>query len=435
MNGYMPTAGSFSYSSYFSPDTSLIAEPATGEFIGLDFENPPEETAAPADASFNGFESTAEQSTTLVTRSDPALIQRPFTIWMTPASYPAQPFRFRLVNTATAQETAEQAAGLKAADTGSASAFVDVVRSYRELIGKRGLTAFTRNVLPMAAAVLENHPKLCEAVLMKLIDVASYLKPTEIDRFWKSTVTFDTFDFQRRYLELDLPRSDAIEGKVFHITDRWLLNGIKELIPKYIRDGEPFVPEPDDDSDYYHDYYRVCCAAGTIDQLSIYLLGHAMLSWMVKKKFKWPLEENDLVVSTTMAVAVVDQKHVAYKEEHTIETVYDLGGSWLDDAVMGGGIVRVHQAERITPIDDVITIPFTVITDDQIDELRQQGKAFYAERIATGSASPEIDIADPESAGDIFAAVKHHERTFKYAFIRYAERLLRKTTVGDIVSK
>ncbi|MFA4874566.1 MAG: hypothetical protein WC690_04420 [bacterium] len=111
MSGYAPTAGLFSYSSYLSPDGGLITEPATGEFMGLDFENPPEETAASADVSFNRFETAAEQSATLVAKSDTVPIQQPMTIWMKLA-YPTQPFRS--VQNMTAEETQERVQKLAA---------------------------------------------------------------------------------------------------------------------------------------------------------------------------------------------------------------------------------------------------------------------------------------------------------------------------------
>lgn len=94
MSGSTLTAGSFSYSSYFSPDTGLITEPTTGEFIGLDFENPPEGTTAPADVPFKGFEIASARSATLMEKANPVPIEQPITIWMELA-YPRQPFQFK----------------------------------------------------------------------------------------------------------------------------------------------------------------------------------------------------------------------------------------------------------------------------------------------------------------------------------------------------
>lgn len=317
---------------------------------------------------------------------------------------------------------------MSAGDAGPLRISRDVLRSYRELIGGKGLMAFKQRVLPMAATILGDRPELRDAVLMKLIDAASYLRPAEIDKFWKTTVTFDTFDFQRRYLDLHRPNGHKIDGKVFHVTERRILQIVKQLIPRYMRDGRPYKPEPPDDSvesAYYpHDYYRVCFADGTIEMLSAYLLGHATLAQIFGRGgTEWLFEENGFFVSAQFAIAVVDRERTAYAGGHEIETIYDVNGRWIDEATMGDRDVGVYESHKYVPIDAVIEIPFTVITDDQISELRRQGREFYATKIATGLASPFFEIRDAEQAGDLFAAVRHQELAVKYALMRYAERL------------
>lgn len=284
-----------------------------------------------------------------------------------------------------------------------------ILAFYRELLGDRHRDIFERMVMTMAREILGDRPLVYEEILRELIEVGGDLKPSELESFWRYHVTADTFEFQKRFADLRKPCSMKLERFVFHVGSRQLLESIKDLVPLSIRKGWQFDPAANKRTDDYH----VCFADGTIDQLATYLAGHSMFDADIGDFIEDVEEENGQCFSKRFAVAVVEKKDTSYDGPHNIETLYCL----FNEAF-------VETYETISPVSivRVIKIPITILLDDQIESLKQEGRRLFSElRQGRSDLSRDGYAADSKLTDAMYIAQVHAELALKYALLEFAK--------------
>lgn len=290
-----------------------------------------------------------------------------------------------------------------------------LISNYERTMGSAGKDAFLGKVIPLAQQILADKPDIYQKTLRALITAAPrHNTQSAMASLWESEINQDTFNFQRDFERLREPSNETIEPYVFHINHRKLLeteisDGM--LIPKYKREGREFDPE--DAEEESNDYY-VYFASGTIDELSKFLAGYALVS----KAWNWDASDFKRINSpqfprtVALAIATTNDTRPNPYGGHDMMTLYSPEGN--------GELVDLYVSNRPVPVK-IAKIPITVLTPEQVMELREEGKQFYR----SGQFSGEniwFDIKDNENgAADIYASSKHQELAVKYTLLKLKE--------------
>lgn len=288
-----------------------------------------------------------------------------------------------------------------------------IAAHYEQQLGGNGLTTFQDEIIPLAKSILADKPNIYRQTLDTLITVGAQYNPADrASSFWASEVTEDTFAFQRDFDKLLEPNRSDLKPLGFHINTKQLLKeevSDGRLVPEYLRNGLPFDEEGDEESSNY----RVYLASGSVDEVSKFLAGFAL----IYKTDDWTKRDlrtiNSPKFSRTQAIAVADASTINTKyveRGHDMHTQYSSEGN--------GEHVDLYISHEAVPIT-TIEVPFTILLPEQIRKLREEGARLYR----TGqfdSGNLEFDLEDEEHAADIYANARHQELAIKHALLKLA---------------
>lgn len=295
----------------------------------------------------------------------------------------------------------------------------EIIGLYKHQIGNDGIDKFKGGVIPIARQVLADRPGDYRDTLHTLVTAASQKQPhSRLDAFWDSEVTDDTFRFQRDYSMLSQPNKSRVEGFVFHLNYRKLLEeDLKEgkLTPQDILEGYEFDAV---DEEKNPDYYRVCFASGNVDELSKFLAGFALVS----KTHMWEegdyFNPNNLLVPRTLRIAVARQSDTKFTGDHDMMTLYSPEGN--------GELVQVFVANEPIPVQ-ILKIPSTVLLPTQVAKLKTEGaELFRRGEFYTGNS--QYPPENEEQAGNNYALSRHQELAIKYTLLKFAAQPQLKPT-------
>lgn len=288
----------------------------------------------------------------------------------------------------------------------------DIITRYESLLGVNGLYTFQKDILPLAKRVLRDKSDIYRQTLETLITVGTQYSPSNASDFWTNEVGEDAFTFQKDFDDLIRPCSVDLKPLGFHINTRRLLItelSEKRLIPAYIRKGDPYVDDEEDNPDYY----RVSFASGNIEEVSKFLAGFALLY----KAKSWPPKELEAVNSPqfprSFAIAIADTSTVDTKyipRGHDMQTQYSPEGN--------GEYVDLYISHQTIPIQ-IAEIPLTVLLPEQINKFREEGMELYkAGKFYTRNSN--VRLRDATHAAGIYATAKHQELRIKNALLKVA---------------
>jgi hypothetical protein len=289
---------------------------------------------------------------------------------------------------------------------------------YGNTFGGEGMTFFRDTAVPLAAKVLKGEPRLYEQTLLSLIQMAKdndLSDAGDIEAFWTQDITTDTFEFQKHFAQLIAPSSFAIKGAVFHGNYRKLLEKDirnKTLIPEYMLKGESYDAKKAESN---KDFYRVCFADGSVDELSVFLAGHLLYA----KTTFWDSEDykrvNNLLFPHVFSIAVAPKSKTTQRGEHDMITLYKADTS----------AERVDLFASDKPIQiETIPIPITALLPDQVMHLTRIGEDMYRSgEFSTGNWDGELRSAESaEYAGRVYAQSRHAELAIKYTLLQHANK-------------
>lgn len=289
---------------------------------------------------------------------------------------------------------------------------LDIISNYERQMNNAGLTVFQERTLPLAKSILSDDSQTYRQTLDALITIAAQNNRHErLPNFWDSEVTEDAFEFQRDFENLRKPCNTKVDPFTFHVNHRRLLQEEitdGQLVPHYMRQGRPFDADEDEETDDYKVYF----ASGTVDEVSKFLAGYALVS----KTSDW--EETDYSrinspqFARTQAIAVANttKNSMRYEERgHDMLTLYSPEGN--------GEAVDLYISNQAVPVQ-VLRIPLTILLPEQIKQLRQEGLALYRSgKFYTDNLYFEIQNED--QAADIYAYSKHQEIAIKQAILKF----------------
>jgi hypothetical protein len=281
---------------------------------------------------------------------------------------------------------------------------------YKEQLDNLGIGPFEERVVPLARLVLAETPKSHQTLQSLISTATQYVNPDKISSFWTNEVTQDTFEFQKLFDKLIQPNNTAIENFVFHINHKKLLEEElidSKLIPQYIRQDIPYNAKEDEGGDDY----RVCFASGTIDELSKFLAGYALISnaWTWGKTAYREINSPKFALSQSIAVASTGA--TKHHGEHDMLTMYSPEGN--------GEKVMQYISNQAVPVE-IVKIPVTVLLPEQINQLRNEGLDLYRSgKFYIGNLN--FDLNDEQQAADIYAHSKHQELVIKYVLLKFMD--------------
>ncbi len=250
---------------------------------------------------------------------------------------------------------------------------------------------FLNRCFSLGAGLLRSNPDTFERTVSQLLEVASWMPSSQIGDFFSREVTAQTFTFQERFDELvEHSTFDLSDKFAIHINENTLFSSLSEsvLVP-------PSILRPDKALDREDPLNRmnVFFATGPIDDLSIFLAGHALLrsednnhtpnssSKMGKSGDLAPCWVDDLTeqrFSRYFSLAKVDRGDHANvlkkKGPHEIESpVRPMQG--FVQLVVSQTAVRFN----------LINLPATVLLPEQRDKFEQESIEYRNALIASNS--------------------------------------------------
>jgi hypothetical protein len=290
------------------------------------------------------------------------------------------------------------------------------------------VSPFLDRCLSLGAGLLRSNPDTFERTVSQLLDVASYMTAGQIEAFFSTEVATSTFTFQQRFDELlgssnyNLSRKFAI-----HINENSLFSRLSEpvLIP-------PSILEPDKVLDREDPLNRknVFFATGSIDDLSVFLAGHALLR--SEKDIHRPSSPSAVVRSGDLPESWADDP-----TEQRFSRYFSLAKVDLGNSVNTLKRKGVHDIESpVRPLNgyidlivskeavrfDLISLPATVLLPEQRKGFERESSSYRAALLA--SESKEWSDVKFEKQ---YALTRHAELTIKLALLELCEQ----QTVGD----
>ncbi len=290
---------------------------------------------------------------------------------------------------------------------------------YDDIIGDTGRDIFSSRILPLAQEQLGADPNAYSSILKQLLDVAGSCKAGELIDLWSNGVTAETFSFHREFDRLLQADNSRTSNFVFHINERRLFDSLNggTLIPKYILDRRPFDPkEASWETGIESDYYRVCFADGTVDELAGFLAGHALLNLNITHEGR-EKEENSPIFSRTHAIGAADY-------DKTRNSAANLAGGNKHEVLTPCGVRRdlfidVRDSTKPVPVVAVIPIPFTLLLPTQLEDLKAQGRHLFE----TGLVNDDFDyfVTTPDAGAAAYQATIHQTLATKFALQQFLQ--------------
>jgi hypothetical protein len=285
-----------------------------------------------------------------------------------------------------------------------------VLAYYQKLLQGFGLQSFQEKVLPLARRILSLRPEIYKQNLESLIHLAANQPQARgnIDQFWTTEVTADTFEFQRNFAQLSAPSSIAPAENVFHINRQEMLKDAEQrggqLLPAYVLENRPYNQEEDEGFGTETLHF----ASGSVDNLSRFLVGFGLIDKTKGWKPRDFLTVNGLRFRDTQALAVAAKSATEYSGLHDIDTLYAPTST--------KELIDIFVSRVPTPIE-VVSFPVTVLLPHQVQNLLTEGEAAYKR-----GDFEEVFKVSPENehqAGNVYALSKHLELMMKMILLKY----------------
>lgn len=218
-------------------------------------------------------------------------------------------------------------------------------------------------------------------------------------------------DFRR----LNTPSSKSFTQVAFHIGPRDKLETSSHLIPSYIRDGEPLDPAVLTDGEDFEDadYYTSCAVTGNIDQLSSFLVRHALSTDMNDSRpgnFMIDLRSFTRDINLRWLIAVVGV------ESAQIRRVHDWGSFYIEYGAQGEQM-PMYRFCNPEPIRQKLLIPRLQLSRTQKQNLLEEGFQFYQDVVRVDPDVFPYWDRDEKSVSEAFQLAREQELAVKAALL------------------